>query len=407
MPKTDTNKEKIEEILSRSINAIYPSKEDFKKILLSGKRLTFYNGIDPTAPYAHLGHAMNYHILKDFQDLGHRVIVLVGDFTAMIGDPTDKSSARVRLSKEQVKTNLKNYKKQIGKILDFSDKKNPAEFMMNSKWLSKLTFEDVAEIASNFTVQHMIERDTFQKRLKEEKPLYLHEFFYPLMQGYDSVAMEADVEIGGTDQLFNMLAGRTLVKRYLDKEKFVITHPMLENPKTGEILMSKSAGTGISLVDSPSDMYGKVMALPDEAIELCFRHCTKLPLREIEEISKSMSEGANPRDHKMHLAREIVSMYHSNKDADKAESVFKKTFSKGEMPTTDVKEVKAKKGTALQDVLASADLVESNTAFRRLVSEGAIKLINKDDEIVSDPKFLVEEDLDVRVGKKRFIKIRV
>lgn len=406
MTKTDTNEEKIDELLSRSINAVYPSKEELKKFLLSGKRLTIYNGIDPTAPYAHLGHAMNYHILKGFQNLGHRIIVLVGDFTAMIGDPTDKSSARIRLSKEQVKENLKNYKKQIGKILDFSDKKNPPEFMMNSKWLSKLTFEDVAEIASNFTVQNMIERDTFQKRLKEEKPLYLHEFFYPLMQGYDSVAMETDAEIGGTDQLFNMLAGRTLVKRYLDKEKFVITHPLLENPKTGEILMSKSAGTGISLADEPNDMYGKVMALPDEAIELCFRHCTNIPLGEIEKISKSMSEGANPRDYKMRLAHEIVSMYHNEKKADEAGASFNKTFSKGEMPS-GAKEVKVKEGLTLQDVLVSANLVESNTAYRRLISEGAIKLLNKGEETVSDPKFVVGEDLDIRIGKKRFLKIRI
>src|SRR6266403_2544048 len=233
-------KEKIEEVLTRSIDTVYPSKEVVLKALSSGKPLRIYMGIDPTATYVHLGHSTNYIILKRFHELGHKIIVLIGDFTAMIGDPSDKSAARKKLTKEDVENNLKTFKEQIGKILDFSNKENPIEFRFNSEWLAKLTFEDSVALASHFTVQQMIERDTFEKRLKDQKPLYVHEFFYPLMQGYDSVALEADIEIGGTDQTFNMLAGRTLVKTYKQREKFVISTTLLENPVTGEKLMSKS-----------------------------------------------------------------------------------------------------------------------------------------------------------------------
>ncbi len=281
MAKISTNKEKLQEVLTRSIDTIYPSRQALESLLNSGKQLRIYMGIDPTATYAHLGHATNYIILKRLHDLGHKIIVLIGDFTAMIGDPSDKNSARKRLTKEEVKENIKTFKKQIGQILDFNDKKNPIEFEFNSKWLAKLSFADAVELASHFTVQRMLERDNFEKRLKEQKPLYVHEFFYPLMQGYDSVALKADVEIGGTDQTFNMLAGRTLVKAYQNREKIVVTTTLLENPVTGEKLMSKSLGTGIGLDENATDMFGKTMALPDEAIIQCFIDCTYLSMEEI------------------------------------------------------------------------------------------------------------------------------
>ena len=251
--------DKINEVLTRSISVVYPNKESLKEVLLSGKILRIYMGIDPTATYAHIGHATNYIVLKRFHELGHKIIILIGDFTAMIGDPSDKNAARKRLSKEEVLENLKTFKEQIGKIIDFEDKKNPVEFRFNSEWLSKLTFEEGIELASHFTVQQMIERDIFQKRIKENKPLYVHEFFYPLMQGYDSVALNVDMEVGGTDQTFNMLAGRILVKAYQKREKFVITTTLLEHPVTGEKLMSKSLGTGVGLDEPPNQMFGKVM----------------------------------------------------------------------------------------------------------------------------------------------------
>src|SRR3990167_5071637 len=214
MPNIITDKEKIEEVLTRSVDRIYPTKQALEELLSSGKQIKVYVGIDPTADYVHLGHSTNYLVLERLWKLGHKIIVLVGDFTAMIGDPSDKTAARAPLTKEQVRDNLKSFKEQIGKILDFQDLENPVDFVYNSAWLSVLDFGKLVELASHFTVQQMLERDMFEKRLKDNKPLYVHEFFYPLMQGYDSVALETDIEIGGTDQTFNMLAGRILVKTF-------------------------------------------------------------------------------------------------------------------------------------------------------------------------------------------------
>ncbi|PSO46667.1 MAG: tyrosine--tRNA ligase, partial [Parcubacteria group bacterium SW_4_46_8] len=242
---TVTDKKQIEKVLSRSVTDVYPKKAQLKEKMLSGEKLRIYAGIDPTADRVHLGHVINYLILKRFRNLGHKVIVLVGDFTARIGDPSDKDEARDQLTESEIKENLQNFKDQIGKIIDLEANKNPVEIRFNSQWLADMNFSDVIDLASNFTVQQMIERDVFRRRLDEEKPLYVHEFFYPLMQGFDTVALEADIEVGGTDQTFNMLAGRTLRKRLEDKEKFVITHPLLEDPETGEMLMSKSEDRGV------------------------------------------------------------------------------------------------------------------------------------------------------------------
>jgi len=396
----DTDPKKIEEILTRSISRVYPDKSAFEKMLKMGKPLRIYMGIDPTATYAHLGHATNYIILKRLHDLGHKIIVLIGDFTAMIGDPSDKNAARQRLTKDEVQNNLKTFKQQIGKILDFEDKNNPIEIRFNADWLSKLTFEDSIQLASHFTVQQMIERDNFQKRLKENKPLYVHEFFYPLMQGYDSVALEADVEIGGTDQTFNMLAGRTLVKAYQNREKIVVTTTLLENPVTGEKLMSKSLGTGIGLDEDPNNMYGKTMALPDEAVIQCFIDCTYLSLDEIESIKKELADGANPRDIKMRLAKEIVTMYHDSDSASKAEEYFVTAFQKKETPD-DIEELKTEAGIKIVDLLTEKGIVKSKSDFRRLVDEGAVTL---EGEKITDANATVSAGV-LKVGKKRFVKL--
>jgi tyrosyl-tRNA synthetase len=405
MAKISTNKEKLQEVLTRSIDTIYPSKSAFESLLNSGKQLRIYMGIDPTATYAHLGHATNYIILKRLHDLGHKIIVLIGDFTAMIGDPSDKNSARKRLTKEEVKENLKTFKKQISKILDFNDKKNPIEFEFNSKWLAKLTFSDSVELASHFTVQRMLERDNFEKRLKEQKPLYVHEFFYPLMQGYDSVALKADVEIGGTDQTFNMLAGRTLVKAYQNREKIVVTTTLLENPVTGEKLMSKSLGTGIGLDENATDMFGKTMALPDEAIIQCFIDCTYLQLEEIKQLEKKLKSGTNPRDLKIRLAYEIVKIYHSEKEAKLAQENFEKVFAKKEMPD-DILEIKLQsKKINPVDLLLSLKFVTSKNEAKRLIEGNGMKI---NQEKVSS----WEKDLDlktgdiIQAGKRKFAKIK-
>lgn len=405
MAKISTNKEKLQEVLTRSIDTIYPSRQALESLLNSGKQLRIYMGIDPTATYAHLGHATNYIILKRLHDLGHKIIVLIGDFTAMIGDPSDKNSARKRLTKEEVKENIKTFKKQISQILDFNDKKNPIEFEFNSKWLAKLSFADAVELASHFTVQRMLERDNFEKRLKEQKPLYVHEFFYPLMQGYDSVALKADVEIGGTDQTFNMLAGRTLVKAYQNREKFVVTTTLLENPVTGEKLMSKSLGTGIGLDENATDMFGKTMALPDEAIIQCFIDCTYLSMEEIKQLEKKLKAGANPRDLKIRLAYEIVKIYHSDKEAKIAQENFEKVFAKKEMPD-DIVEIKlANKKINPVDLLITLKFVNSKNEAKRLVDGNGMKV--NQEKVNSWEKDLNLKTGDiVQAGKRKFAKIK-
>ena len=362
-----TDEKKIEEVLTRSVSKIYPSKELLKNALLSGGQMRVYMGIDPTATYAHIGHSTNYILLKKFHDLGHKIIVLIGDFTARIGDPSDKTSLRRKLSIGEVKKNLKTFKKQIGKIIDFEDKKNPVQFVFNSKWLAKMSFEEAMDLASNFTVQQMMERDMFEKRMRENKPIYMHEFFYPLMQGYDSVALNADIEIGGTDQTFNMLAGRILVKNLQGREKFVITTTLLENPITKEKLMSKSLGTGIGLDENPESMYGKVMAQADVNIPQLFIDCTYLSMDEISKIKNDLKNNqTNPRDLKMRLAFEIVKIYHGEKKAREAQENFINTFQKKEIPET-MEKIKCQTGELLGEVLVQNKILTSKGEWRRLV----------------------------------------
>jgi len=406
MKKIITDEKKIEEVLTRSVSKIYPSKEALKSVLLSGKQMRIYMGIDPTATYAHIGHSTNYIMLKKFHDFGHKIIVLIGDFTAQIGDPSDKNALRKKLSIEEVKNNLKTFKKQIGKIIDFEDKKNPVQFVFNSKWLAKLSFAEAMDLASNFTMQQMMERDMFEKRMKENKPIYMHEFFYPLMQGYDSVALNADIEIGGTDQTFNMLAGRILVKNLQGREKFVITTTLLENPITKEKLMSKSLGTGVGLDENPDSMYGKIMAQADVNIPQLFTDCTYISMDEIDKIKNDLKNNqANPRDLKMRLAYEIVKMYHGEKKAKEAQENFIKTFQKKEIPEV-MEEIKAKTGELLSEILVKNKILASKGQWRRLVLENAIHDLIENKNI-TDANFKISQNLTLKIGKKRFVKILV
>lgn len=397
-----TDKDKIEEILSRSVDTIYPSADALREKLLSGKQLRIYMGIDPTATYVHIGHSTNYLILERLHSLGHKIIVLVGDFTAKIGDPSDKTSMRVQLTDEQVRENLKTFKEQIGKVLDFDNSDNPIEFRFNSEWLAGLTFSDAVELASNFTVQQMIERDAFQKRLGDNKPLFVHEFFYPLMQGYDSVMLDVDLEIGGTDQTFNMLAGRTLLKRYKDKEKCVMTTTLLVNPKTNEKLMSKSLGTGVSLDSDPDEMFGKTMALPDEGMLQCFIDCTRLTVTEIEDIKQELDDSTNPKDIKLRLAKEIVTMYHSAQAAEQVAEAWTKQFSNRELPE-NIEDFAVDESIATwADLLVAAKLTGSKSDARRLIEQGAVKLngVNVDTEAMD----FQPGDI-LKVGKRNFLKL--
>ncbi len=401
--KVDTDEKKIDEILTRGVSQIFPSRDVLKKELMSGRRLRIYTGMDATAQDLHLGNSKNLILLERLRRLGHEVIVLFGDFTAQIGDPTDKMASRVRLTKKDVEKNLKTWKNQVSKIISFRGS-NSAKIERNSRWLSKLSFEDVVELSANFTVQQMIERDMFQKRIKETKPIYLHEFLYPLMQGYDSVALDVDLETGGSDQTFNMLAGRTLQRKINQKEKSVISMTLLEDPNTGKKLMSKSEGNYVSLQDNPDDMFGKIMSLPDEVIIQMFTDMTFKPLPEIKEIQNKLEEGSlNPMDAKKQLAKEIIAIYHDAKKAEQAEQKFEKTFSKGEAPE-DILEISVDADSILVDIMVANKIVSSKSDWRRLVEQGGVSVMDSGEKI-SDFNYKIKEPATYRIGKRRFIKI--
>ncbi|MDB5238930.1 MAG: tyrS [Candidatus Parcubacteria bacterium] len=394
--KTITDLKRIKELFDRgTVVEAFPSKEELVAALENGKRLKIYIGFDPTSTALHLGHAKNLMFLEELRQLGHEVIVLFGDFTAMIGDP-DKSAARTQLTAETVKKNVADWVRQIKPIIDFEAAENPAQLRYNSEWLSKLNFSDLVSLASNFTVQQFIERDLFEKRIKAGTPIHLHEFFYPLMQGYDSVAMDVDAELCGTDQIFNALAGRTLMKRLKNKDKFVIALNLLANPATGQ-LMSKSNGTGV-FIDQPADkLFGSLMALPDPMIEPLFMNCTRIPLAEKDDL---MALG--PREAKARVAYDIVKRFHGEAAAEAAESAFIATFAKGTVPE-DIQEVELAAGEALADALIKAGVVESKTEWRRLVLDGAVKTDRE--EKIDDPKFEPSEETVLKIGKRRFVKV--
>jgi tyrosyl-tRNA synthetase len=399
--KTITDEKKIDEVLDRGVlKEFLPTKKEFKERLMSGEQLRFYIGADPTAKALHLGHAQNLMLLEDFRKLGHQVIFLIGDFTGMIGDPGDKSSARVKQTPEEVQENFKGWVEQTKNILSFEAEENPVLVKYNSEWLGKLTFAEVLELASNFTVQQMLERDMFEKRMEKGTPIYVHEFMYPLMQGYDSVAMEVDVEMCGTDQIFNALAGRTLLQKLKGKEKFVIATNLIADEKTGQ-LMSKSNGTGVFLDLSPQDLFGAIMAQTDGMIRPLAIGCTRLSLQEIEEMTKM----ENPRDAKLKLAFEITRIFHGEDEAQKAQDYFVNTFSKKEISLDDIEELKVAVGDRLIDVLVKAKLAESNADAKRKIKQGGVSV---DNNKMFDVQYIISTNDDnkiIKVGKVHFRKL--
>ena len=392
--KIDTDEKKIQEILTRGVENVYPSREEFEKALRSGKQLTVYNGIDPTGPTLHIGHGVVLLKLRQLQELGHKIILLIGDFTGMIGDPTDKTATRKKLTRKEVLANCKNYAKQAGRILDMKK----VDLKYNSKWLGKLRAGDFLELGSEITVQRLLERDMFQKRMQDAKPIYLHEFIYPLLQGYDSVAMGVDAEIGGNDQTFNMLVGRDMMKSR-GKEKFVLTTKLLVDP-TGK-KMGKTEGNMVTPEDTPEEMYGKVMSWPDTLMPVAFEICTRVPTDEMKNIL-----AGDPRDAKMKLAREIVTLYRSAKDATAAEENFIQVFQKKEAPT-EVQSYKLKvKSLNVLDLLVETKLATSKGEARRLVEQGGVKVGEK---IIDDINAVVEisaEGILIQKGKRHFVKVK-
>lgn len=404
--KIVTDEKKIDDLLSRSVADIIPSPEDLKERLMTGKRMSVYIGMDPTYTALHLGHSTNIIWLEKFRQLGHQVTFLVGDFTARIGDPTDEAATRTQLSRKDVEKNMKKWVEMIRPLIDIDNKDNPVKIVYNHDWLSKMTFEDVIDLSSHFTVQQMLERDMFEERMKNDKPIFVHEFFYPLMQGYDSVVLDVDIELCGTDQLFNAMTGRHLMKKLKNKEKFVITTNLLENPKTGEKMMSKSRGTGVYLDESPKEMFGKIMSQADENIYQLFIDCTLMDLTEIDKIKAEMDSGKmNPRDAKIKLAKEIIKIYHDEAAADKAETNFIKVFSQGDVPE-DMLEVEVKSDKVnLVDLLVDNKVVSSKSEVKRLMQQGAVKV---NDEKFTDfnEKLEVADEVVVRVGKLRFVRLK-
>jgi tyrosyl-tRNA synthetase len=384
------------ELLTRGVEQIVP-KEGLMEKIKGGKKLRVYLGMDPTSTHISLGNAVPLRKLRDFQNAGHEVIFLVGSFTALIGDTSDKDAMRKPLTLNEIEHNFHTYKEQASKILDFKK----AKIMYNGDWLSKLNFQNIVELAQHFTVQQMIERDMYQKRMEAGKPIGLHEFLYPLMQGYDSVHMEVDLEIGGNDQLFNMLAGRTLLRAYKNKEKHVLCTPLIEGLDGRK--MSKSYGNTIDIMDEPSNMFGKVMSMADNLIIKYFILCTDVPLKEINAIDVELKNGSNPRDAKMRLAREIVNLYHGKSAGTKAEEEFINVFKKHEAPE-DMPEFKISGDRNIVDLLELCKLVETRSEAKRLVKEGGVK-INGQKVPDANVSVHVEKGMVIQVGKRRFAKI--
>jgi len=396
--RASTDEKAIRDILTRGVEDVFV-RESLEGKLKSGQKLRVKLGFDPTGSQIHIGRAIVLRKLKAFQDLGHTIVFIAGDFTAMIGDPSDKLEKRPMLSREKIGENLQTYKKQVGKIIDVSK----AEFRYNSEWLEKLTFSEIAELAESFSVQQMSNRRNFKDRFDRGEEVSLREFLYPLMQGYDSVAVDADVEIGGFDQLFNLKAGRMIQKHYRKPEQDILTTQMLEG--TDGRKMSTSWGNVITIIDEPNDMYGKVMSIKDDLIIKYFLLCTELSLEEIESLKKSLENGTNPKEIKMRLAQEIVTIYHGKEKAEKAEKQFTETFSRGGVPE-DVLGIQAVRGEKMSDVFVRAGIVASKSEWRRLVDEGAVTNLDSNTTI-KDFYLEVSESGTYKIGKRRFIKIVV
>lgn len=397
--KEEINETAIEQLLTRGVDKIYPSRESLKTMLLSGKKLKLYQGFDPTGDRLHIGHMVGLRKHRQWQDLGHEVIFLVGDGTGQAGDPTGKKKTRERFfTQEELRENAKSYLEQASKVVRF-DGPNPIKIMYNGDWLNKLTLVDILNITQHFSVQQLIERDMFQERIKAQETINLREFLYPLLQAYDSVAMEVDLELGGSDQTFNMLTGRTLLKAMKNKEKFVMTTPLLSDSKGVKI--GKSEGNVIGLTDEPSDFFGKIMSLGDDAIIPMFTLLTDVSEDEI----KSFDINKNPMELKKRVASILIESLHDKDQAVKAQDVWEKTFSKGEVPE-NIEEIKAKSGDSVSDVLVENKILASKGEWRRLVEGKGAHDLDTDQPIL-DSNLKLDKDLTLKLGKKKFIKIKL
>jgi tyrosyl-tRNA synthetase len=395
-----TNDEKkVDELLTRGVSEVIV-KSELRKKLLSGEQLRVKLGIDPTSPDLHIGRAVPLLKLRDFQKLGHHVILIVGDFTAIIGDTSDKDAERPMLERDIIEKNKESYFKQAGKIIDL----DKVELRYNSEWLEPLTYREIGEHADQFSVADFIARDVIKRRLDAGKRVSLREMIYPLMQGYDSVAVKADVELGGTDQKFNLLAGRTLQQKFGQRPQDILMSPLIDGLDGAK--MSSSRGNYIALTAPSADMYGKIMSMSDNQVMTYFELCTRISMEELEDIKNALaSESLHPKDAKMRLAREIVTMYYDADAAQKAEDDWISTFSEGGVPENIQSAPPIKYGGSLIEAIGGLGI--SNSEMRRLLIAGAIREVEGEKEIFTDLKNPINRDMVIRIGKHRFVRVRV
>lgn len=378
-------------------------KAKLERSAKTGKPLRIKFGADPTAPDIHIGHTVVIRKLRAFQDLGHTAIFLIGDFTGMIGDPSGKNATRPPLTREEIEANAETYKTQIFKLLD----REKTEIRFNSEWFDRFGAAEFIKLASHTTVKQILERDDFQKRMREEKPIALHELLYPLVQGYDSVALEADVELGGTDQKFNLLMGRNLQREYAQEPQVVMTTPLLEG-LDGVNKMSKSLGNYIGITDAPDDMFGKVMSVSDDLMWRYYELLTDLTPDEILDLKTKCETGSeNPRNAKVHLAKLIIQDFHSPEDARSAEEEFNRRFVKKEIPD-EIEEVSIAPGNyKLVDLLVQTNLAASKGEARRLTEQGGVKIGGeKVSNVQADVELAVERSFVIQVGKRKFLRVK-
>ena len=393
--------DEIEQLLTRGIDKIYPSKDALEKELRSGKKLKLYEGFDPTGTDLHIGHMIGLRKLAQFQKLGHHVIFLIGTGTGQAGDPSGKLSSREKFfNEEELKKNAKDYVTQAKKLLDF-DGPNPVEILYNGDWLNKLGYSQILEIFGHLTHQQLIERDMFQERIKTNSDINIREFIYPILQGYDSVAMDVDLELGGTDQTFNMLVGRKLQRSINNREKFVMTTPLLTDSKGTKI--GKSEGNVIGLTDKPEELFGKIMSLSDDVIVKAMEYLTDIQMTEIKEIEEKIKH-ENPIVFKKRLAYEIVKQLNNDEEAKRAEESFKSVVQDKNLPT-DIPTISFPSGATISGTATANNLVDSNSECKRLVSQGAVSVDGKRIE----NQFMKNDELPnggiLKIGNRNYAKI--
>ena len=388
------------ELIKRGIDEVL-TEDDLVSKLKSKKQLTVKVGFDPTAPDLHLGHTVILNKMRHFQDLGHKVVFLIGDFTGRIGDPSGKNKTRPSLDKEELEKNAKTYSDQVFKILN----KDLTDIRFNSEWCEDLGADGIIGLASKYNLGRMLERDDFSKRYKANQQIAIHEFLYPLIQAYDSIALNADVEMGGTDQKFNLLVGRELQRAFDQEPQVCITLPILEG-LDGINKMSKSLDNYVGINEDPDEMFGKIMSISDDLMWRWFELLSFRPINEVNELKKEVKSGMNPRDTKILLAEEIIERFHSKEDAENAKNTFLDRFQKGAKPKDiETFSISLDDDIAIGNLLKESELVQSTSEAMRLVKQGAVKI---NDEKIDDPKLSIEknQELLVQVGKRRFLKIK-